>query len=413
MNYPKGKLFLEKVENTVKDFIDKYDLVQGNKVIVAVSGGVDSQCLAYILQRCGYSIEVLYINHGTRISQNTEQKLVKKTAEHLGVNCTTFKIKKLDQDDFENNARIERQKIYEYMSQGRNLVALGHHIDDSFEWSLMQKSKSSNLSASIGIPVKNKFIIRPFMCLTKSQIRRYANLCGIKSLEDPTNSENRFERNYYRNKVIPLIAKRNPQYLKHYVNQQRELVDLLGLGLKKSDAKFNIDVKTDSVFIYSFKQQVDLDSIDRLVVRGVKNLSNLNRGTLYLQIKKIKQAIQNNKFGPLLLSDGIHAFISTNSILLTKSHAMKKAESKSYKKLDLVEFKNLINKKITHHESFPHWVIVDSNTQFVSPNKRVYPFNTKDSLKIIESKVLHQNAFKLLLQWDTKRNCKKKLDLTF
>jgi tRNA(Ile)-lysidine synthetase-like protein len=413
MNYPKGKLFLEKVENTVKDFIDKYDLVQDNKIVVAVSGGVDSQCLAYILVSCGYSIEILYINHGTRISQNTEQKLVKKTAGHLGVNCTTFKIKSLEQNDFENSARIERKKIYEYMSQGRRLVALGHHIDDSFEWSLMQKSKSSNLRASIGIPVKNKFIIRPLMCLTKSQIRRYANLSGIKSLEDPTNTENRFERNYYRNEIIPLIAKRNPQYLKHYVNQQRELVDILGLGLKTSKGKFKIDIKTDSVFIYSFKGQVDLDSIDRLVVRGVKSLSNLKRGTLNLQIKKIKQAIQNNKFGPLLLADGINAFVSTNSVLLTKLQTMKIVEPKSYKKLDLVEFKNLINKNITHHESFPHWVKVDCNTRFVSPNNRVYPFNQKDSLKIVESNVLHQNAFKLLLQWDTKRNCKKKLDLTF
>ncbi len=413
MKYPTGKLYLAKVEETVKAFVDKHELIMGQKIIVAVSGGVDSLALLHILQRCGYSTKTLYINHGTRASQNTEQNLVKKTAELLGVSCATFKIKNLQMSNFENSAREQRQRIYEYMSHDGHLVALGHHIDDSFEWSLMQKSKSSNVLSSIGIPVKNKHLIRPLMCLTKKQIRRYAKIAGIKSLEDPTNKENRFERNYFRNEVIPLIAKRHPQYLKHYVNQQNELVRIMGLGLKRSKSSFKIDIKKDSVLIYSFDKNSDLDSLEKLILEGVKSLSSKKRGTLNIQIKKIKQALVNNKNGPLLLTDGVHAFVSTNAILLSKKKSRKPLGKKSYKNLDLDGFKYLLKSKISQHENFPHWVELDEFTRVVTVNKRVYPYNKDQSVDLIHRQVPHQNAFKLLLQWDTDKNRGKMLDLTF
>ena len=96
------------------------------------------------------------------------------------------KLTPLPSQNFELKARLERYKIFSKYQD--SLIVLGHHIDDSFEWSLMQKMKSSRLESTIGIPLYNKNYIRPLMCVTKKQIRRYAKILKCLSCVMETSS---------------------------------------------------------------------------------------------------------------------------------------------------------------------------------------------------------------------------------
>jgi tRNA(Ile)-lysidine synthase len=393
-------------------FIQDYGLVTKSKLVVGVSAGIDSMSLLVLLSRCGYSCEVVFINHGTRSSQKQDQILVQKLTKHLKVKNSVFHLKNLEKTNFENQARIERYKIFNFIAAGEKQICLGHHIDDSYEWSLMQSFKSSNPKSSLGIPLRNKNVIRPLMCLTKKQILRYAKEVGIPYLEDPTNKDNDFERNYVRNEVIPNISKRHPQYLKHYANRSNELARIYKLHVKNRDSHYQTTKNKNSILIYNLENSINFSGIESCIIDGMKELNPNSRGTLSEQIKKIIQAMKNHRFGPLALTAGVKAYVSFNAVLLTKQ-TKASFKTKSYKNIGVSDYKLLLESKLNEHSGYPYIVILDSGARSFSLNKNTYPYNAAYSKELIHDSIDHQYALKLLAQWSKPKNKNKRLDLTF
>jgi tRNA(Ile)-lysidine synthase len=396
----------------MKTFIDDYSLIDKDNLVLGVSAGIDSMVLLVSLFRCGYSCESVFINHGTRSTQNQDQNLVQKLAKHLKVKNSIFHLKDLKKSNFENNARIERYKIFNYIAADSKLICLGHHIDDSHEWSLMQSFKSSNPKSSLGIPVRNKNVIRPLMCLTKNQIIRYAKEVGIPYLEDPTNTDNDFERNYIRNEIVPRIKHRHPQYLKHYVNRSNELARLYKLHVNNSESHYQTSTNKDSYLIYNLENSLNFSGLENAIIDGMKQLNPDSRGVLSEQIKKIIQAMKNHRFGPLSLTSGIKAYVSFNAVLLSKNTTTA-FKTKRHKDLSLNQFKSLLCAKFKQHSAYPYIVILDSGARSFSLNKNNYPYNAAYSKQLLTDSVEHQYALKLLAQWTKPKNKNKRLDLTF
>jgi tRNA(Ile)-lysidine synthase len=135
---------------------------------------------------------------------------------------------------------------------GEEKIVLAHHIDDSFEWTLLQSLRSSNIEGLVGIPLLNGKVIRPFMCVTKAQIGKFVQAFDLPFIEDPTNESLKYERNYIRNEVIPAFSDRYKQYLKHYVYRHNEISRRLGMHLlDRNRSYFEIVKGSQSVLIYS------------------------------------------------------------------------------------------------------------------------------------------------------------------
>ncbi|MCT4642901.1 MAG: tRNA lysidine(34) synthetase TilS [Bacteriovoracaceae bacterium] len=301
-------------------FTKKFSLLgekdKGKQLFLSFSSGIDSVVLAHLLIKCGYSerLKLIHFNHLNRKDNIYDTQFAQKFAKEYRLDLEVIKLHGIT-GNFESEARKKR---YDYLKRvaKNNLILLGHHIDDSFEWHLMQKFKSSNLNASIGIPVKNKNIIRPLMCLTKEQIRKYAKLNNLSYINDPTNLEDYHERNFIRLNIVPLIKKKYPNYLKHYINQASALaIDTKTYLLKQRSFK----MKSTKSFceIYSFDHEGGFDSIDKKVHEAVKKLSLLGRGSVAGQIEKIKHALKSNKLGPLFLSGDLKAHIQYNHIYIS------------------------------------------------------------------------------------------------
>ncbi len=327
-----SKQFVRHVHN----FMDSMNLRNADKsILVAVSGGVDSLALMYALNKiCQGKIRVLHINHGTRPENAHEEKLVLDHAKRLGLKVDVVKFTlKLGQNNFEAVARNLRAEVYKQYLQKNYWVYTAHHLDDSFEWSMIQSFKQSNLSSTLGIPVFNRGLVRPFMCVSKNHIRKYARALHLQWAEDSTNRDIRFERNFFRLALTETIHKRYPQYLRHYVARQTELA--LKLGEHRS---LHIQKETDEVPTLREKREAsgavvlksrDFSFYKDEIKEWIHFFSKTHRGEidrevdkLILAHQKIKQNEKELKMkGPLSFSGGVKIFLLDDYMLISnESH---------------------------------------------------------------------------------------------
>lgn len=422
-----------KFETHVRKFMAECGFLKNNtRLVVAVSGGLDSMALLHCLsrlQRFGYSCELVgvHINHGTRKEQMAEAEMAKKYCESLDVKFESVTLEGLNPyKNFEFEARKSRyESLRAFVNDGDYLV-LGHHIDDSFEWTILQSLRSSNLESSLGIPVRNGNIIRPFMCVTKVHIKRYIEAYDLPYLEDPTNEYTRYERNYIRAQISEGFSKRYPSYLKHYARRHNELARRLGKHISlKDQSDFSSYYGKDSVEILSFEGVFNPSGLEYKILQAMNYLVPNSRGVLSEQISKIIKAMRNNKGGPFTLTKGVKVYISHNHLLLcsksykTPDEKMAKELSSSvakylYKEFELVEFQKLLKAIYSEKSaecSFPLLVHVRSKRFNMEGMKKheLWPSLSQVKKQGLSGELIP--AVKLLKYWAKPKNRNKKLSL--
>lgn len=404
-------------------FIEEYKLFHKDEpLLIAVSGGIDSMALVQalkIIQSYGYSnpLRVAHINHGSRAGQDREENFVHQYCSHLGIESISVTLSDLDPNrNFEYKARLKRYEAFFEIANDDEKLVLAHHIDDSFEWTMLQSLRSSSIEGLIGIPVVNGRVIRPFMCMTKAHIRRYASSFDLPFIEDPTNELIKYERNFIRNNVVSAFEDRYKKYLKHYVYRHNEISRRLGLHLlHQHQTSFNISYGPESVLIYSTTGTKDFSGVEQLVLKGLKHLNPDSRGKVAGQIKNIITALKNNKFGPITLTKGIKVYLDLNLLLMTKLEQPRlKFKSKEAQAFSYDEFINYIEEVIPSkklHLDFPYLVTIKGP----SLDKRNFntTFNTKALAELRSANIKYYPALKLLREWSKKKNRHKVLRLNF
>lgn len=313
-------------------FMNSLQLINPEKSnLVAVSGGVDSIALMYVLNQVfNGNLRVLHINHGTRAENINEEKLVLEHCKYLGLEVDVVKFTlDLGQNNFEAVARNLRAQVYKQYIQKNYLVHTAHHLDDSFEWSMIQSFKQSSLQSTLGIPVYNRGMVRPFMCASKNQIRAYAKALGLTWAEDSSNRDIRFERNFFRAKLTETIHKRYPQYLRHYVARQNVLALKLGLHrslfLKAEESTITrLQEKREASGAVVLRSQ-DFSFHKDQIKEWIHFFSKTHRGEIDREVdkliaahKKIAQDPRELKIkGPLCFSGGVKIYILRDYLLIT------------------------------------------------------------------------------------------------
>lgn len=196
--------------------IQRYDmLAQGDKVLVAVSGGPDSVALLHLLHKLAprYDLRLgtAHLDHGLRPRDaEKELALVRSLARQLHLNCHAGKISQRPvQGSLEEQLREIR---YEFLKRtaadhGYTKIALGHHADDNAEAVLLRLLRGSGIRGLAGIPpVRDGVIIRPLIHARRRDIMAYLAHHRLAFAEDPSNADPRFERNRVRHHLIPLLS---------------------------------------------------------------------------------------------------------------------------------------------------------------------------------------------------------------
>ena len=404
-------------------FNEEYRLFgKDEPLLIAVSGGIDSMVLVQVLnsiQNYGYSnkLRVAHINHGSRDGQDREETFVHEFCSLLGIESISVTLSDLDPNrNFEYKARLKRYEAFYQIANDNEKIVLAHHIDDSFEWTMLQSLRSSSIEGLIGVPVVNGRIIRPFMCATKDQIRRYGTCFDIPFIEDPTNELIKYERNFIRSNVVNAFKDRYNKYLKHYVYRHNEISRRLGLHLlHQHQTSFNISYADKSVLIYSATGTEDYSGVEQLVLKGLKHLNPDSRGKVSGQIKNVITALKNKKFGPISLTNGVKVYLDFNLVLMTKMNQPNlKFKYKSEKLFSYDEYINYIDELIPSkkvHLDFPFIVTIKGGNL----DKRNFntTFNTRAIAELKSAHLKYYPALKLLREWSKKKNRHKVLRLNF
>ena len=197
----------------------------GDRVLVAVSGGPDSMamlslfCAVKPLLHC--DLAVAHCNFQLRGAESdADESFVRDHSLVLGLECFVERFDTLRfaaewKKSIEETARILRYTFFEQVMQemGFNRIATGHHVNDNAETILFNLFRGVSLPGLRGIRARNGKIIRPMLLLHKAEIALYLMEKGIASRMDASNIANDYDRNFIRNRVIPLIEERFPHKL--------------------------------------------------------------------------------------------------------------------------------------------------------------------------------------------------------
>jgi tRNA(Ile)-lysidine synthase len=203
------------------DFIQDNRLFDPHeKVLLAISGGIDSMVLMHLFEQSDYNYGVVHCNFQLRDDDSMRDELfVKEQVLQHGVSfySTRFDTKEyalLNGISIEMAARELRYEYFEQIRAGNNYeyIATAHHQDDVLETFFLNLSRKTGIRGLSGIRGKNGRIIRPLLFACRREIEEYARLSGVESREDRTNSEVIYQRNYIRHHVIPAFTGLNPAF---------------------------------------------------------------------------------------------------------------------------------------------------------------------------------------------------------
>lgn len=294
------------------DFIKENKLVKPGEVIgVGVSGGVDSMCLLHFLNANKEKLDIdvvgIHINHGIREESYDEAKFVIDKCKEMGIRVYKFtidslKIAKDKKLSVETAAREGRYGVFEALIKKDivDKIALAHHQSDQAETILMHIFRGAGTSGAKGMePIRDGIYIRPMLNVSKEDILDYASINDIEYIEDNSNQDNSYNRNFMRNVVMKEILSRWPNAIEainnfsktvceddDYINKNLDLncliVDNKTVQLPCSIFKLHSAIYNRLVFKALSIIDVKRD-IERKHIEIIKNLAlNLENG------KKIK-----------------------------------------------------------------------------------------------------------------------------
>ena len=201
-------------------YINRYNLIaKGEKVILALSGGIDSMVLADLLLKAKVEFVAAHCNFHLRGDESDgDDWFVRKFAENRGIQCFVkhFETEKYAANhgiSIEMAARDLRYAWFEQLRQqlGYDKIAVAHHADDQAETFFINLLRGAGLNGLKGMKPQNGVIIRPLLWASREQIRKYAVENHIVWREDHTNVESVYLRNRIRNQLLPVFDELQPK----------------------------------------------------------------------------------------------------------------------------------------------------------------------------------------------------------
>lgn len=189
------------------------------RFLLAVSGGRDSTVLAHLFLHTELDFAIAHCNFHLRADDsNSDENFVRELAQKFR---KTLYVKQFDTNKVQENSgmsieMVARELRYTWFNEiGKDFdyIVTAHHANDNAETLLLNLSRGTGLKGLTGIPEKNGKILRPLLPFTSQQIQHYADEKNIAFRTDITNFSEQYNRNKIRLKVLPALAKANPEII--------------------------------------------------------------------------------------------------------------------------------------------------------------------------------------------------------
>ncbi|MBR1386891.1 MAG: tRNA lysidine(34) synthetase TilS [Alloprevotella sp.] len=229
--------FLDKIRQTLSD---AHISVSGQRVLVALSGGADSVCLLHALRELGAKVYAAHCNFHLRGEEsNRDTAFVRELCQALGVPLfeTSFDTASFAAQHGLSIEMAARQLRYSYFDEicrqnDLRYVCIGHHIEDNIETVFLNLLRGTGISGLRGMVVEHDGILRPLLHTTRQEIENYLQANRQTFVNDSSNDDRKYRRNFLRHEIMPRLRELNPHFdqtmdanLRHIAEADRIVVE--------------------------------------------------------------------------------------------------------------------------------------------------------------------------------------------
>lgn len=256
------------MKTALKEHINtNLSFLNSKKILIAVSGGIDSVVLTHLMHKLKFNIALAHCNFMLRGKESNKDELFVKTlGEKLGIPVfsTQFETEKYAQESGLSIQMAARELRYHWFAEiaqknNYNYILTAHQKEDVIETFLINLTRGTGLDGLTGIPTINENIVRPLLPFSRKEILVYANKKKLEWREDQSNASIKYFRNKIRHKVVPILKELNPNLLQtfqttiEHLKGSRQIIEDTMTKLQKEI----ITIKGADMFI-------DCTALDRL-----------------------------------------------------------------------------------------------------------------------------------------------------
>lgn len=282
-------------EEKVFSYMEEHGMIfPGHRIVAGVSGGADSVCLLFVLleyaKRVSIELAVVHVNHGLRQEAGEDAEFVRKLCQREDV---PFYLKEVDVKELaagekrslEEAARLLRYQAFREAAEDfrADRIAVAHNGNDRAETMLFHLFRGSGIKGLCAIMPRREDIIRPLLCLERSEIEDYLAARSLSYCTDSTNREDVYTRNRIRHHILPFAEQQVSagavahmcrtadmlseveDYLKFQTEEAMESCVVYG---KADHDGFEVDVNRFADLHIALKKRVLLDILRKLAREG-------------------------------------------------------------------------------------------------------------------------------------------------
>ena len=290
--------------------------------LLAVSGGVDSMVLLNFFQKNheSFTFSVAHINHNYHSDSKKMENLVKNQCDKMNSDLIIENIflKEFNSNIESNFRKMRYNKLEEIRKRIKaDFILTAHHADDQVETILMKILNSSGVEGLQGLRKLNQNIIRPMFNISKGEISDYASLNNVKFIDDPTNCDDLFTRNFLRMNVIPQLKKiKNDIHIpfNNFTDRIDEVHDLITFNVQNFCNSDSYIVRQNTIEInksefYTLPFLVQLRIISNLCLNAKNSFSKTD-------IREIKDLFRKNLSGSSKVLNEKTILVDRNSLFI-------------------------------------------------------------------------------------------------
>ncbi len=252
------------MEKAFKNLIKSdFPYLATGRILVAVSGGVDSVVLAHLCKSAKFNFAIAHCNFNLRNDESDgDEEFVVDLADALNVDIFT---QSFDTISYSKDARVSiqmaaRELRYNWFQELRTTlhfdnILTAHHANDDLETFLINFIRGTGIEGLTGIKVENDKIIRPLMKFSRKEIKTFAQTNKIQWRDDSSNASGKYKRNKLRLEIIPKMEEINPQLLESFLKTQDHLKQSLNLVEDYIGLLYSEIVSKD---VYGYRLKIDI-----------------------------------------------------------------------------------------------------------------------------------------------------------
>lgn len=312
-------------EHSIWKELKKHGLENRESFILAVSGGLDSMVLLHALKKLKPKAHLIvaYFHHGDSDNKETQtyrdqaQKMVKASAENE--NLAFYSGKSLEKLNSEDEFRQQRLKFFAQIKGdfSESILVTAHHKDDLLETWLLKMIRGTGPESLENFKFWNGQVLRPLLTFTKAELVEYANAEGLTWLEDPTNQQNDYLRNWLRNEWLQSLANKVPGSLGNLSSSLQRLIDEIQkddevIAISYENSKNNSQTKA----CFDRTEFLQLSHSDRFKTLATALKGIGQREFSQGQLEEIIKRLDKNQKDIIFSVAGVNWFINAQQVML-------------------------------------------------------------------------------------------------